>query len=189
MGRYRNRFNREFHSSRVIVIINNFFTEAQCDFFSKYCDHATNNDSLEVNLVVGKKNEKVDRNYYTLRSHYKFMDEVREVAIKNWEQEVYFQKNKVYGHIMHYHSPGQGLKWHAEPNIATVSVSINLSNDDDYEGADFQIKGSNFELPKGAAIFYDSSLVHRVTPLTTGQKKSLVMWLPNNKQRNKQGNK
>lgn len=184
MGRYRNRYNRKFRNSRMIVIINNFFTDSMCNFFSSYCNYASNNDSLEVNLVTGKKNEKVDRNYYTLRSHYKFMDEVREIAIKNWKQQVYFQ-NKVYGHIMHYHSPGQGLKWHAEPNIATVSVSINLSHEDDYEGADFQIKGSNFELPRGAAIFYDSNLMHRVTPLLKGQKKSLVMWLQNDKQRDK----
>ena len=184
MGRYRNRFNREFHSSRVIVIINNFFTEAQCDFFSEYCDYASNNDSLEVNLVIGKKNKKVDRNYYTLRSHYKFMDEVREVAMKNWKQKIHFQKNHL-GHIMHYHSPGQGLGWHAEPNIATVSMSINLSHDEDYKGAEFQIKGSDFVLPRGTAIFYDSDLIHRVTPLFSGQKKSLVMWLQNDKQRNK----
>ena len=62
----------------MIVVINNFFTESMCNFFSSYCNYASNNDSLEVNLVTGKKNEKVDRNYYTLRSHYKFMDEVRE---------------------------------------------------------------------------------------------------------------
>ena len=81
------------------------------------------------------------------------------------------------------------LAWAPEISPTITSVSINLSNDDDYKGADFQIKGSNFELPKGAAIFYDSSLIHRVTPLVTGQKKSLVMWLQNDKQRDKQGNK
>lgn len=184
MGRLRNRLNRKFCNSGMIVVINNFFTESMCNFFSSYCNYASNNDTLEVNLVTGKKNEKVDRNYYTLRSHYKFMDEVRKVAIDNWKQQLYFQ-HQVFGHIMHYHSPGQGLKWHAEPNIATVSVSINLSDEEDYNGAEFEIKGSNIELPKGAAIFYDSKLMHRVTPLVSGEKKSLVMWLQNDKQRNK----
>ena len=166
----------------MIMVISNFFTEQQVTFFRSYCDFASNNDSLEVNLVTGKKNEKVDRNYYTLRSHYKFMDEVKKLSEKEFKTKLYFQ-NKTYGHIMHYHTPGQGLKWHAEPNIATVSVSINLSQEDEYEGAEFEIKGEQISLPYKSAIFYPSSRMHRVTPLIKGQKKSLVMWLQNEEQR------
>jgi len=140
----------------MIMVISNFFTEEQVTFFRSYCDFASNNDSLEVNLVTGKKNEKVDRNYYTLRSHYKFMDEVKKLSEKEFK---------------------------TEPNIATVSVSINLSQEDEYEGAEFEIKGEQISLPYKSAIFYPSSRMHRVTPLIKGQKKSLVMWLQNEEQR------
>jgi predicted 2-oxoglutarate/Fe(II)-dependent dioxygenase YbiX len=164
------------------MIISNFFTEDQANFFRTYCDYASNNDSLEVSLVTGKKNEKVDRNYYTLRSHYKFMDEVKQLSEKEFAETLYFQKY-TFGHIMHYHTPGQGLEWHAEPNIATVSVSVNLSKDHEYTGAEFQIKDEQIHLPYKAAVFYASNRMHRVTPLGSGQKKSLVMWLQNKEQR------
>ena len=164
------------------MVISNFFTEDQANFFRSYCDHASNNDSLEVNLVTGKKNEKVDRNYYTLRSHYKFMDEVKEISQKEFGGKKLYYQGKTYGHIMHYHTPGQGLQWHAEPNIATVSVSVNLSKDHEYEGAEFQIKDEQIHLPYKGAIFYASSRLHRVTPLKRGEKKSLVMWLQSEEQ-------
>ena len=166
----------------MIMTISNFFTEDQANFFRSYCDHASNNDSLEVNLVSGEKNEKVDRNYYTLRSHYKFMNEVKQISEKEFGNKLYYQQ-KVYGHIMHYHTPGQGLRWHAEPNIATISVSVNISKDHEYEGAEFQIRGEQIHLPYKSAIFYASDRVHRVTPLKSGEKKSLVMWLQNKEQR------
>lgn len=167
----------------MIMIISNFFGESQANFFRAYCDYASNNDSLEVNLVKDKKSHMVDRNYYTLRSHYKFMDEVKQISEKEYKKKLYFFKNSAFGHIMHYHTPGQGLEWHAEPNIATVSVSINLSKDHEYEGAEFQIKDEQIHLPYKAAVFYNSAAMHRVTPLKSGQKKSLVMWLQNEEQR------
>lgn len=166
----------------MIMTISNFFTEDQANFFRAYCDYASNNDTLEVNLVTGKKNKKVDRNYYTLRSHYKFMDEIKQLSEKEFGKELYYQQ-KSFGHIMHYHTRGQGLEWHAEPNIATVSVSINLSKDHEYEGAEFEIKDEQIHVPYKAAVFYASSRLHRVTPLRSGQKKSLVMWLQNEEQR------
>ena len=166
----------------MIMTISNFFTEDQAKFFRAYCGYASNNDSSEVSLVTGKKTKKVDRNYYTLRSHYKFMDEIKQLSENEFGNELYYQK-RVFGHIMHYHTPGQGLEWHAEPNIATVSVSINLSKDHEYEGAEFQIKDEQIHLPYKAAVFYASNRMHRVTPLKSGQKKSLVMWLQNKEQR------
>ena len=160
----------------MIIVINNFFTEEQCSFWRKYCNYACNNDTLEVNLVTGEKNEKVNRNYYTLRSEYEFMREIKNLVEKNWKIKVNYQKN-TYGHIMHYKTPGQGLKWHAEPRIATVSTSINISPSWDYKGAELQFKDENIEVPYKALVMYDSSIMHRVTDLKEGQKKSIVMWL------------
>jgi len=145
---------------------------------------AKNNDTVEVGLVTDKPIHRVNRNYYTVRSYFTFMDRIKRLAEKYWEKELYFQRDS-YGHIMHYKVPGQGLQWHAEPNIATVSVSINLSPDSEYEGADFEIKGHDVELPEGAAVFYSSNLMHRVTPLISGHKKSFVVWLPTKEQRKK----
>ena len=72
------------------------------------------------------------------------------------------------------------MRWHAEPNISTVSVSINIS--EEYEGAELQFRQEDLQLPYKSAVFYDSNLQHRVSPLTSGEKMSIVMWLPNKEQ-------
>jgi len=160
----------------MVLIISSFLSKKECQFWKDYCVYANNNDTLEVGLKTAGEHKKVNRNYYTIRTPFKFMDEVKKIAEKNWKQKLNFQQNS-YGHIMHYRKIGQGLEWHAEPKISTVSVSINLSNKDEYKGAEFEIKGHKLDLKQGDAIFYDSSLLHRVTPLLHGHKKSLVMWL------------
>jgi predicted 2-oxoglutarate/Fe(II)-dependent dioxygenase YbiX len=65
-----------------------------------------------------------------------------------------------------------------------LSVSILLSNIKDYEGGDFQYyKGglrdheSITEQEKGNMIVFPSFLLHRVTPVTKGVRKSLVVWM------------
>ena len=84
---------------------------------------------------------------------------------------------------MHYFGKSKGLEEHAEPNISTVSCSINLSMDHEYTGAKFEIKDANVKLPYRAAVFYDSSLLHSVSPLVSGEKLSMVVWLPGKDQK------
>jgi hypothetical protein len=164
----------------MILVLDNFLSDTECQFWRDYCVYANNNETMEVGLKSDKPMHRVDRNYYTVRSPFSFMDKVIKVVEEKWQEKFYFQ-HQSYGHIMHYKIPGQGLQWHAEPNIAKVSVSINLSPEHEYEGAEFEIKDHNIKLPLGSAIFYESNLQHRVTPLISGHKKSFVMWLPNEK--------
>lgn len=64
-----------------------------------------------------------------------------------------------------------------------MSVVIQLSDTDSYEGGDFYIKlGTNaFTEPKfrdqGTAIFFPSFLLHKITEVTKGTRNSLVTWL------------
>jgi PKHD-type hydroxylase len=62
-----------------------------------------------------------------------------------------------------------------------VSIAVQLSDADAYEGGDFEIlRGSNPEKMlrgKGVALVFPSYLLHRVTPVTKGIRKSLVMWV------------
>ena len=167
----------------MVLIIPKFFGKQECQFWKDYCMFASKNKTLEVGLKTGGKDKMnhVDRNYYTVRSHFTFMDKLKETAEKHWEQKLYYSKRS-YAHLMHYKEEGQGLEWHAEPGISTVSVSINLSSSDEYEGADFEIKEHDFDLKQGDAVFYSSGLLHQVTPLSKGHKKSFVLWLKSKKQ-------
>lgn len=62
-----------------------------------------------------------------------------------------------------------------------LSVSIQLSDDTDYEGGDLQLKMSS-QKPycasrlKGDGLVFPSWILHGVTPVTKGVRKSLVVW-------------
>lgn len=66
--------------------------------------------------------------------------------------------------------------------IRTVSISICLSSDDQYEGCEFFIKdGSDqnvrvFKMKYGDFIVFPSDIEHRVNALRDGQRASLVTW-------------
>ena len=101
-----------------------------------------------------------------------------------------------------YHE-GDFYNWHIDsfknPSIQTehqyhpdrpynrkVSVTIFLNDPDEYEGGEFDLEtaGPNVELryhtmkmPKGTAVVFPSYMWHRVRPVTSGVRKSLVLWI------------
>ena len=72
--------------------------------------------------------------------------------------------------------------------IRKLSVTISLSDENDYEGGDFEFdfrnddKGSNQPQlckeirPKGSVVVFPSFVWHRVKPVTSGTRYSLVIW-------------
>ncbi len=63
-----------------------------------------------------------------------------------------------------------------------LSMSLILSDKNEYEGGELQIKTTNdnpitLETPKGRAWFFPSYTLHRVTPVTKGVRRSLVLWV------------
>lgn len=63
-----------------------------------------------------------------------------------------------------------------------LSITLQLSNSDEYEGGDFEFKApvvqpdSNELRKKGSILIFPSFVEHRVTPVTKGVRKSLVGW-------------
>jgi len=84
-----------------------------------------------------------------------------------------------------YYGDGGHYDWHADlgPGISNrkLSVVLQLSDPGEYEGGELQMNvGSTIlTVPKelGLICFFPSFLLHRVTPLTSGVRKSLVTWL------------
>lgn len=75
--------------------------------------------------------------------------------------------------------------WHTDSaypnNRRKLSISVQLSNSEDYEGGDLEfmfrdppVKASR---QKRHAIVFPSYAVHRVTPVTKGTRYSLVAWI------------
>ena len=67
------------------------------------------------------------------------------------------------------------------PTHRKLSIVINLSDPQDYTGADFMMYGVNSRPPdvikkQGSVLLFPSFIEHEVTPITSGIRYSLVGW-------------
>jgi PKHD-type hydroxylase len=78
--------------------------------------------------------------------------------------------------------------WHTDASMQDnkaprkLSMVLCLSNPCEFEGGELQIKVENDEIQKlelklGRAWFFPSWVLHRVTPVTKGVRRSLVLWV------------
>jgi len=88
-----------------------------------------------------------------------------------------------------YHGTNKGkYDWHHDVRLSgsmpydrKLSVVIQLSDREDYEGGEFEFStvahpGAVFE-PRGSLLIFPSFLQHRVLPVTRGIRHSLVTWI------------
>ena len=101
-----------------------------------------------------------------------------------------YKENQYYG--WHYDSAPEpyddpnNLNIHGK--IRKLSVTISLSDESDYEGGDFEFDFRNNDgeknqssvckeiRPKGSIVVFPSFVRHRVKPVTSGTRYSLVIW-------------
>lgn len=57
-----------------------------------------------------------------------------------------------------------------------ITMSIQLSNDDEYEGGEFDVLGISNKLKKGSIIAFPSFFPHEVKKVTSGTRWSLIGW-------------
>ena len=78
--------------------------------------------------------------------------------------------------------------WHVDVSMSDqntprkLSMVLLLSDPSEFEGGELQLKLENdrpipVELKKGRAWFFPSYALHKVTPVTKGIRKSLVLWV------------
>ncbi len=109
---------------------------------------------------------------------------VAEANEKLWQFDIAGRLDSI--QYTEYYEGGGHYDWHidigpAPINHRKISVTIQLSDPQEYEGGDFEIwNGGGFKTvdkAKGTAILFPSYLMHRVTPVTKGTRKSLVLWV------------
>jgi PKHD-type hydroxylase len=84
-----------------------------------------------------------------------------------------------------YESPGGNYDWHSDygHGMATrkLSLTVQLTDPDEYEGGELELnpEGEPFTLDKarGRAYAFPSYTLHRVKPMMTGTRHSLVVWV------------
>lgn len=84
------------------------------------------------------------------------------------------------------YSKDQFFDWHYDfgagvASIRKLSISLQLSDDDEYSGGDlqFRINTVTYDAPrkKGAVVIFPSFVTHRVMPITDGTRFSIVGWV------------
>ena len=68
--------------------------------------------------------------------------------------------------------------------IRKLSISIQLTNEDNYDGGDLELlqsdKADKMDKQQGKLIMFPSFVQHRVTPVIKGERNSLVIWVTGN---------
>jgi PKHD-type hydroxylase len=77
--------------------------------------------------------------------------------------------------------------WHVDMGfndnrfVETRKLSMSMVLNDDFEGGLFQMRTEDIahtvETPPGALVVFPSFMAHRVTPVTKGVRKSIVVWV------------
>lgn len=78
--------------------------------------------------------------------------------------------------------------WHIDADMTDcavprkLSMSLLLSDPSEFEGGELQVKirgdeAVTLKMEKGRAWFFPSWVLHRVTPVTKGVRRSLVLWV------------
>jgi PKHD-type hydroxylase len=122
------------------------------------------------------ENDETSWLYLKLAEHAKIANEAM------WNFDIWgfgdsLQYTRYYGNGGHY-------DWHADlgPGISNRKLScvLQLSTPEEYEGGELQMNpgGNIISVPKGLGTlcFFPSFLLHRVTPLSSGVRLSLVTW-------------
>ncbi len=85
-----------------------------------------------------------------------------------------------------YRDNGGYYTWHLDRGTTAMaprklSLVLQLSDPSEYEGGDFEVftsaEPTKLEKKKGLVIAFPSFTLHRVTPVTSGVRRSLVVWL------------
>jgi PKHD-type hydroxylase len=65
--------------------------------------------------------------------------------------------------------------------VRKLSFSVMLTDPEEYEGGELLLKIDSFPITppnkKGTVIFFPSYVLHEVTPVTKGTRKTLVGWV------------
>ena len=182
----------------------NFLTPKQCDElidkFGQSNSHKSTvagtykgDDSDVVNEDVRKvqeirlKNDVVLSDGFKLTKHIIMACEMSNLINFKFQLEKPYQLEDIV--LLRYENTDK-YDWHLdigknETSVRKISAIIQLSDEQDYEGGDFEFSIANDEgdenyfgtRKKGSLILFPAFLGHRVRPITKGVRYSIVTWI------------
>lgn len=175
---YKNVFNDEMIKNLTDMVYTNY----------KFSKGKTGTKELG-DMTDSYRTNNRDIAYITPKPHSKWLyDLLFPLALEANENLFHFDIDIVTDaiHYVIYPEDGGHLDWHMDVgafgvNKRKLAMTVQLSDSSDYEGGDFQIwmGGKNYiTVPreKGDVIVFPSFCMHRVTPITRGERRCLVFW-------------
>jgi PKHD-type hydroxylase len=200
MGNIVINHNRYYSLSRPFIVLDNIFSSQECDDIIEY---VSKNERLQDSSLGVMDN--VD--HYVRRSQSTFLfpkeenglifERIKEVTdhvnnnyfnydIWGFEKIQYAEYNNRHNHYAWHYDMQTNKEGEGDAVSLTrkLSVSVFLSDEDSYEGGSFELgimpEGEPeyvIKQTKGSAVFFPSFAMHRVTPVTDGVRRSLVVWM------------
>lgn len=187
----RHSFGKDTHA-----YYENFLTEEEINKILAYpewmnCDKAyvgMSNSSAEINPII----RKTDVSWIGLRPDTAWLwERITNVIADVNRQYFKFDLTGCYEPIqlgIYKADDGGHYDWHIDASPGDVNVprklsmALLLSDKSEFEGGEFQIKTVNDEVrtvetAKGRAWFFPSYTLHKITPVTKGVRRSLVVWV------------
>lgn len=191
---YSDPFIEDYAIKRLMVttpyVIENAFTPEECEAIIEIGEQAY----LFEGLVGGADNIKrkhirdslvgfFDYSEETEWLYIKMSEYVREANNEFWNFDLIgFGDNMQY---TKYFGGGGHYTWHADIGETCshrkISTVLQLSDENDYDGGELQFFGgpeiSTMSKELGTLVMFPSYMIHRVTPVNSGVRKSLVSWV------------
>jgi PKHD-type hydroxylase len=194
---YTTIYNNPWQRSQItfpFVTWDNGFTNEEIDAIVQYCDSA----GLQKGVTFGAQtDEEIEKHRV---SNIKFHDRNENTAwifdklnfiIQAANEQFYNFDLNGYSEFQYTtYDPSGRYDWHTDIALGNKygndseprKLSLTLLLNDNFEGGNFQINDGKEEcaitvpMNKGRAVLFPSFMIHRVTPITKGVRKSIVVW-------------
>jgi PKHD-type hydroxylase len=164
------------------------FTDDEINTIIKYGDSLTKNEAKIEGNVRNSTISWIEYNEEAEYLYHKMGTLVRDINARHFDFDIYgfvdpFQYT-IYG------ADNNHYEWHYDKGLAggvprKLSLVLQLSDPSEYEGGDLEIHADRGIVKtikrKGLLTIFPSFILHRVTPVTNGIRKTLVVWASGNK--------
>jgi len=178
------------------ITMDDLIDNATIDLIEQYCDQQGVSSSTLGHRSQNNEIRQCDTKFHYINDQSDWIFDILEY-IANAINDKYYQFDLIgFDRFQYtvYNQPGSHYTYHSDMAFGPVfvdelktprklSFSLILSDSTEYQGGDFEIISNDITTPtivsqqKGRVIAFPSYIAHRVTPLISGVRKAIVVWV------------
>jgi PKHD-type hydroxylase len=166
---------------------NDFLSEEEIERIFKNCNNSLFESNLNNNIINQNHRKSLNKTLEIDQKHEwffeKLMSYVYDANLNYFGFDISGISEEI--QLINYCRESDHVEWHydraIDSPIRKLTCIVQLSDPDEYEGCSLLIKSSfiDEDLPKdkGTLIIFPSFMLHKVTPLISGNRWSLTAWI------------